>query len=300
MVFEGIIADLPFAQFFLAKLLHGHAFIDDLQSLDPDLYKNLIFIKHYEGDVEDLALTFAVDDQQFGQNITVDLKVAGRAITVANENKVQYIGLMADYYMNARIREQSRAFVAGFKALIPDRWLRIFSTPLQVQRLVMGDENASIDLKALQAHVVYAGGYHSRHKVIKWLWQIIEDFEPEDQGRFLKFVTSVSKPPLLGFKYLSPPMTIRYVPVDLAGAEEEGFSFKHLFLGPVQKTARLPTAATCFNTLKLPAYERKQTLRYVYRYGLFHTRLLVPILIFAGCREKLLYSIRSGAGFELS
>ena len=63
MVFEGIIADLPFAHFFLAKLLHGHAFIDDLQSLDPDLYKNLIFVKHYEGDVDDLALTFAVDEQ---------------------------------------------------------------------------------------------------------------------------------------------------------------------------------------------------------------------------------------------
>jgi ubiquitin-protein ligase E3 B len=52
---------------------------------------------------------------------TVDLKAAGRAIGVTNENKISYIGLMADYYMNARIRAQSRAFVAGFKALIPDR-----------------------------------------------------------------------------------------------------------------------------------------------------------------------------------
>jgi hypothetical protein len=42
-----------------AKLLHGHAFLDDLQSLDPGLYKNLIFVKHYDGDVEDLCLTFA-------------------------------------------------------------------------------------------------------------------------------------------------------------------------------------------------------------------------------------------------
>ena len=32
MVFEGIIADLPFAHFFLAKLLHGHAFLDELQA----------------------------------------------------------------------------------------------------------------------------------------------------------------------------------------------------------------------------------------------------------------------------
>jgi hypothetical protein len=31
-VFEGILADLPFAHFFLAKLLHGHAFLDELQA----------------------------------------------------------------------------------------------------------------------------------------------------------------------------------------------------------------------------------------------------------------------------
>ena len=73
-VFEGIVADLPFANFFLCKLLHGHAFLDDLQSLDPALYKNLIFVKHYEGDVEDLCLTLAVDEEVFGQSTTVDLE----------------------------------------------------------------------------------------------------------------------------------------------------------------------------------------------------------------------------------
>ena len=91
--------------------------------------------------------------------------------------------------------------------------------------------------------------------------QIVAEFETEDQGLFIKFVTSVSKPPLLGFHYLRPPFTIRYVSVDVTDQEEEGFSFKHLFMGPTQKTARLPTAATCFNTLKLPAYNKKSTLR---------------------------------------
>ena len=30
---------------------------------------------------------------------------------------------------------------------------------------------------------------------------MVEEFDAEDQGRFLKFVTSVSKPPLLGFDW---------------------------------------------------------------------------------------------------
>jgi hypothetical protein len=83
------------------------------------------------------------------------------------QNRTSYIHLMADYYMNGRIREQCRAFTVGFKEVIPDRWLRIFSTPAQLQRLVGGDENAKLDLDDLKKYVNYEGGYHSRHKVIQ-------------------------------------------------------------------------------------------------------------------------------------
>jgi hypothetical protein len=34
--------------------------LDDLASLDPDLYNGLIFLKHYEGNPEDLALNFTI------------------------------------------------------------------------------------------------------------------------------------------------------------------------------------------------------------------------------------------------
>ena len=44
-----------------------------------------------------------------------------------------------------------------------------------------------------------------------------------------------------------------------------------------KETSRLPTAATCFNLLKLPNFKSKKVLR-----------------------EKLLLAIRSGSGFELS
>lgn len=91
-MYEGILVDVAFAGFFLAKVcprscLHraarAHAvatspstcaalltrpfqwlgkqsFLDDLASLDPDLYNGLIFLKHYNGNFEDLALNFTV------------------------------------------------------------------------------------------------------------------------------------------------------------------------------------------------------------------------------------------------
>ena len=50
--------------------------------------------------------------------------------------------------------------------------------------------------------------------VIQWLWEILEkDFERSERAAFLKFVTSCSCPPLLGFSHLNPPFSIRCVEV---------------------------------------------------------------------------------------
>lgn len=80
--------DVSFTSSFLASLL-GRRFspFDELSSLDPDLYKSLTFVKHYDGDVADLELTFSVDEEVMGQMCTFDLLPGGRTIQVTNENK---------------------------------------------------------------------------------------------------------------------------------------------------------------------------------------------------------------------
>jgi len=53
--------DVPFAHFFLAKLLGKRNSVHDLRSMDPQLYRNLMQLKHYTGSVEeDFALNFCV------------------------------------------------------------------------------------------------------------------------------------------------------------------------------------------------------------------------------------------------
>ena len=59
-LYDGILVDVAFAGFFLAKWLGKQSFLDDLASLDPDLYKGLIFLKHYQGNPEDLSLNFTI------------------------------------------------------------------------------------------------------------------------------------------------------------------------------------------------------------------------------------------------
>lgn len=64
-----MLVELPFASFFLSKLLGTSADVDihHLASLDPEMYKNLLFLKSYEGDVEELGLNFTVVNNDLGE-----------------------------------------------------------------------------------------------------------------------------------------------------------------------------------------------------------------------------------------
>ncbi|ORY66710.1 HECT-domain-containing protein [Neocallimastix californiae] len=275
-LYEAIVIDFPFAQFFYAKLLSRFNTLDDLPSLDPQLYKNLTFLKHYEGNCEDLGLTFTVDQDVFGKISSIDIKPGGSHINVTNENRYQYIYLVADYMLNQQCKEQNRAFIKGFKSIISEKWLQMFS-PAELQKLISG-ESVNIDINDLRKYAKYEGGYFDQHKTIRNLWSVLEGLSEKEKQLFLKFTTSCSKPPVGGFEYLNPPLTIRYVPMDDDGnVEIKPFeAFKSVF-GLAKDTTRLPTASTCFNLLKLPPYQKKSTLK-----------------------EKLRYAINAGAGFELS
>lgn len=103
----------------------------------------------------------------------------------------------------------------------------------------------------------------------------------EDQANLLKFVTSCARQPLLGFKQLNPPFCIQKVPtheqesideINRRISSAQGYRYTEYVNPP-----KLPTAATCMNLLKLPEYSSLEMLK-----------------------EKLLYSIRSQSGFELT
>ncbi|KAJ8286077.1 hypothetical protein GJAV_G00034290 [Gymnothorax javanicus] len=283
-MYEGIVVDVPFASFFLSQVLgHHHSMfyssIDELPSLDSEFYKNLTSIKRYDGDVSDLGLTLSYDEDVMGQLVCHELIPGGKTMPVTNENKISYIHLMAHFRMHTQIKDQTAAFIRGFRCIINPEWLHMFSTP-EVQRLVSGD-NAEIDLDDLKKHTVYYGGFHSSHRVIIWLWDILSnDFTAEERAMFLKFVTSCSRPPLLGFAYLKPPFSIRCVEVsddqdtgDTLGSVLRGF----FTIRKKEPGGRLPTSSTCFNLLKLPNYSKKSLLR-----------------------DKLRYAISMNTGFELS
>uniref|UniRef100_M4BPZ5 HECT-type E3 ubiquitin transferase n=1 Tax=Hyaloperonospora arabidopsidis (strain Emoy2) TaxID=559515 RepID=M4BPZ5_HYAAE len=255
-VFENILVEPQFAAFFLNKLLGKFNYIDDLHSLDPELYTSLMRLKHYDGNVEDLALTFSVSEVQFDKVVTRNLLPDGSNVPVTNENRIRYIHLMANYKLNVLTSIECAAFLMGFRDLIPGSWIQMFA-PAEVQMLI-GGTATNIDVDDWERHTQYGGGYHPSQAVIQWFWEIVkEDFTLEDRAALLKFITSCSRQPLLGFSKLVPQIGIHQVRVE----DDE----------------RLPSSATCMNLLKLPAYSNKKSMR-----------------------RKLMYAIRSNAGFDLS
>ena len=95
---------------------------------------------------------------------------------------------------------------------------------------------AEINFNDLQSNTVYAGGYSASHECIKWFWSIVcNELTKQQQTLLLKFITSCSRAPLLGFSSLNPKFAIQRIDID-------------------SQQLNFPTAATCMNLLRLPRY----------------------------------------------
>ncbi|KAG8084775.1 hypothetical protein GUJ93_ZPchr0010g7597 [Zizania palustris] len=126
-MYEGILVDLPFAAFFLSKLKQKHNFLNDLPSLDPELYRHLLFLKHYAGDISALELYFVIVNNEYGEQSEEELLPGGRDMRVTNDNVITYIHLVANHRLNYQMRTQSTHFLRGFQQLIPNEWINMFN-----------------------------------------------------------------------------------------------------------------------------------------------------------------------------
>ena len=198
-----------------------------------------MFLKNYEGDVDDLALAFTAIDTALGTHKEVPLIKNGENIPVTNENKLRYIYMVAHYRLNVKLRPQCNAFINGMRDVIPVSWLGLFSEN-ELQSVISGI-NKTINIDELQQYTKYVGGYSSLSPAVRILWDVLRSFNQQDRQKFLHFVTSCERAPPLGFSQLEPKFTIQWVP------------------NPTGE--KLPSASTCFNILKLPDYKSKKTLK---------------------------------------
>jgi len=274
-LYEGILQEVRLAPFFAKAVLGIPRTLDDLPGLDPALHRSLIQVLRYEGDAADLCLDWTVSEEHLGAVTTHELRPDGASKPVTNESKLAYAHAVADFHLNRRRHDSNAAFTRGLAHIIPRGWLGLFGVN-ELSQLIGGVDDGDVDVDDLRRHAAYGGGYAADSRAVVMFWDVLKrEFTANERRALLKFVTSSSRPPVQGFRHLHPPFTIHKVRRD--DAERGASSSLATFFGYGGDTARLPSASTCFNVLKLPNYRKSSTMR-----------------------EKVRYAVTSGAGFELS
>ncbi|CUT99271.1 ubiquitin protein ligase [Echinococcus multilocularis] len=247
-IYEGMVVDLQFAPFFLAKIISPNKSLsvdfNHLRSLDRELYRQLCRLKSYEGDVRDLELDFTIVQHVYGKNTVVELKPGGASIPVTNASRVEYINLVANYKLNKQILRQSMAFISGMASVLDLKWLQLFD-PEELQIVISGT-HTDIDVDDWIQNTQFVGDMTDEHnqKTINLFWAFVRDLAENQKRNLIRFVTASSRPPMFGFGFLHPPFTIQLT----------------------SDTSHYPTASTCMNLLKLPIYQTADELKEKFLY----------------------------------
>ncbi|KAK2737266.1 hypothetical protein FQN55_001192 [Onygenales sp. PD_40] len=239
-IFHRRFLDSFFIGAFYKMMLRKKVTLQDMEGVDEDFHRNLTWT--LENDISGVfdELTFSVDDDQFGERKSVDLKPNGSQIFVTNENKKEYVELITEWKIQKRVEEQFNAFITGFNELIPADLVNVFDER-ELELLIGGI--ADIDVDDWKKHTDYRG-YQEQDEVIQNFWKVIRTWDAEQKSRLLQFATGTSRIPVNGFKDLQGSDGPRRFTIEKSG----------------EPTA-LPKSHTCFNRLDLPPYKNYEQLQ---------------------------------------
>lgn len=210
-----------------------------LQLSEPQFYRGLKWCLH--NDVTGADLTFTCSYELFDDSQVIELTPYGLNKTVDEENKQEYVDLMAHWLFKERYEPAMSSLVEGFSAHISIRkYMKLFTLD-EIQLLLGG--RPDIDLRDLQKDCKHTGGYHADSAQVQWLWSLLEEYDSEKLSLFLGFVSGCASMPVDG---LDPPLMVTQM------EDQES---------PALVDQALPRAHTCFNQLVVPPYSSMAVLR---------------------------------------
>jgi ubiquitin-protein ligase E3 C len=268
-MYEGILINIVFARFFLLKWATAtsdsyRANINDLRELDEELYQGIMKLKNYPGDVKDFDADFTITDPVSlpGE----PLRTVTRNLVPNGENMPvtnENRPLYISYVARHRLMVQPYQQTRAFLrglGLIIDPGWLSMFNQNELQRLVGGD-SSEIDIEDLRNNTVYSG-----------IYAIGDDGEEHPTVKLfwevMHDLEDEERREVLKYVTSTPR-------APLLGFSQLRPAFSIRDGGRDEE--RLPSASTCINLLKLPQYTTAETLK-----------------------SKLLYAVKSGAGFDLS
>lgn len=272
-LYEGILVDIGFAGFFLLKWAASggtgsdsgyRANINDLRDLDESLYQGLLKLKTYPGNVEDFSLDFTITDTISMPNAptqTVTRELMPNGSSIPVTNENR--PLYVSYVARHRLQIQPYHQTQAFlKGLgeIIKPSWLSMFNQSELQTLIGGD-SSEIDVDDLRRNTAYGGVYQIGDDGL-------EHTTVQLFWKVLKELDDSDRRKVLKYVTSTPR-------APLLGFSQLNPVFSIRDAGSDED--RLPSTSTCVNLLKLPRYSTAKILR-----------------------EKLLYAVNSGAGFDLS
>ena len=241
IVAKAIIDDIKiapnFSPIFLNNCLEIENSFTDLKLYDPDLYKSLVTLQTYEGDVKnDFGLYFSLTIEKDGKNVNFDLVQNGNNIPVTNENRLIYIKKVTDYYLTFQFKNAVSNFKNGMLKVINMDILRLY-TGEELRQIIFGFDKDVFTVDDLQGNSNFIGfdmNVPEEAQCINDFFMILQEFNQKEKEKFLFFCTSLKRLPIGGFSKLRPKFSVH-----------KSFS-------------TVPTSSTCVNMLKLPILPYKK------------------------------------------
>ncbi|XP_036171578.1 E3 ubiquitin-protein ligase SMURF1 isoform X3 [Myotis myotis] len=174
-VFHGHYINGGFTVPFYKQLLGKPIQLSDLESVDPELHKSLVWI--LENDITPvLDHTFCVEHNAFGRILQHELKPNGRNVPVTEENKKEYVRpvMVPVIHLEMTASTSPQLIIGG------------------LDKIDLSDWKSNTRLKHCAAD----------SNIVRWFWQAVETFDEERRARLLQFVTGSTRVPLQGFKAL--------------------------------------------------------------------------------------------------
>uniref|UniRef100_A0A673XUA1 E3 ubiquitin-protein ligase n=1 Tax=Salmo trutta TaxID=8032 RepID=A0A673XUA1_SALTR len=239
-LYHGKFIDTGFTLPFYKRMLNKKPTLKDLESIDPEFYNSIMWVKDNCLEECGVELYFAQDMEILGKVSTHQLKDDGENELVTSENKEEYISLLTDWRFMRGVEEQTKAFLDGFNEVVPLEWLRYFDEK-ELELMLCGMQE--IDLSDWQKNTIYRH-YTKNSKQIHWFWQVVKEMDNEKRIRLLQFVTGTCRLPVGGF-------------AELIGSNGP----QKFCIDKVGKETWLPRSHTCFNRLDLPPYRSLEQLK---------------------------------------
>ncbi|MEQ2161553.1 NEDD4-like E3 ubiquitin-protein ligase wwp2 [Goodea atripinnis] len=198
-LYHGKFIDTGFTLPFYKRMLDKKPTLKDLESIDPEFYNSIMWVKNNNLEECEVELYFAQDMEILGKVSSHLLKEDGEDELVTEKNKEEYISLLTDWRFTRGVEEQTKAFLDGFNEVVPLEWLRYFDEK----------ELEEIDLADWQKNTIYRH-YTKNSKQIQWFWQVVKEMDNEKRIRLLQFVTGTCRLPVGGFTELIGTRTVQY------------------------------------------------------------------------------------------